>query len=193
MARDIDSVPGLEPVDLNRPVWIKTLNASVGREQAQLMKDELTLYGTIKQLPAELKHTFVFNELKLIWNDETNSYQSQGKIGIASINNVQINKRIDGFLEIQIKRSGDVMDFYLQLDQKTYYYFGYTRGVMQTLSSNREYVETIMNMKTNDRKMKVPRNETSYIYMISTDRKKNGFYRRYRDIMDGITPTESEE
>lgn len=193
MANEIDSIPDLEPVDLKRSVWTKTLNSIVDSQTFRRMNDELTLYGTIKQLPPELKHTFVFNELKLRWNDETNSYLSIGKIGIASINNVQINKKVDGLLELQIKRSGDIMDFYLQLDQKTYYYFGYTRGVMQTLSSNRLYVETIMNMKTRDRKMKVPRNETSYIYMISTDRKKNGFYRRFRDILDGITPTEMEE
>jgi hypothetical protein len=193
MAKEIDSIPGLEPVDLKRPVWTKTLNATIGAEKAQRMIEELTLYGTIKQLPQELKHTFVFNDLKLKWNNETNSYISEGKIGIASINDVQINKLVDGMLELQIKRSGDIMDFYLQLDQKTYYYFGYTRGVMQTLSSNRLYVETIMNMKTKDRKMKVPRNQTSYIYMISTDRKKNGFYRRYRDILDGISPVETEQ
>jgi hypothetical protein len=193
MANEIDSIPDLEPVDLKRSVWTKTLNTLIGDESAKKLNDELTLYGTIKQLPPELKHTIVFNELNLIWNDETNSYLSQGKIGIASINNVQINKRVEGLLELQIKRSGDIMDFYLQPNQKTYYYFGYTRGVMQTLSSNRTYVETIMNMKTRDRKMKVPRNETSFIYMIATDRKKNGFYRRFRDILDGVTPTEMEQ
>jgi hypothetical protein len=109
---------------------------------------------------------------------------SEGKIGIGSIGNIQINKKVDGFIELQIKRSGDIMDMYFEIDRRTYYYFGYTRGVMQTLSSNREYVESIMNMKTRDRKMKVRRGETSYIYMIATDRKKTGFYRRYRDVME---------
>jgi hypothetical protein len=193
MAHEIDSIPGLEAVDLNRSMWTKTVNAAVGPEIAQLMKDELNLYGTIKQLPPQLKHTFVFNELKLKWNDETNSYQSEGKIGIATINGIQINKRVDGYIELQIKRSGDIMDIYLQIDQRTYYYFGYTRGVMQTLSSNRIFVETILNMKTRDRKIHVPRGQTSYIYMISTDRKKNDFYRRYREVMEGETPTEPGE
>ena len=97
------------------------------------MKSELSLFGTLKAMPPELKHTIVFNELKLRWDDETNSWVSVGKIGIASINNTQINKRVDGLLELQMKRSGDILDFYLQFDRRTWYYFGYTRGVLQII------------------------------------------------------------
>jgi hypothetical protein len=193
MANEIDSAQGLEAVNLNRQVWKKTVNALVGAEMAQTLNDELTLFGTIKELPPQLRHTFIFNDLKLKWNDQTNSYQSVGKIGIASIDNIQINKLVNGFMELQIKRSGDIFDLYLEIDRRTYYYFGYTRGVMQTLSSNRIYVETIMNMKPRDRKMKVPRNETSYIYMISTDRKMASFYQKYRDAMEGKSSGEDGE
>lgn len=181
MAADIDSAEGLLPVDLTRQIVKKANIAAVGKDEATKLQDELTLFGTIKDLPPQLKHTIVFNQLTLRWNDETNSYQSTGKIGIGSINGIQVNKLVDGYLELQIKRSGDILDVYLDVNPNTYYYFGYTRGVMQTLSSDRQYVETILNMKTRDRKMKVPRNQTSYIYMIATDRKKDMFYRKYLD------------
>jgi hypothetical protein len=193
MAHEIDSAPDLTPVDLNRSVWKKTLNRTIGETRAQELSDELNLFGTIKELPEELRHTLILSELNLKWNDVRNSWQSEGPIGIASIDDVQINKKVNGYLELQIKRSGDILDFYLEIDDRTYYYFGYTRGVMQTLSSNPVYVETIMNMKTKDRKMRVRRNETSYIYMVSTDRKKNNFYRRYRDAIEGINSEEDPE
>jgi hypothetical protein len=166
-------------------VWKKPLTRTVVATRTQELRDELNLYGTIRQLPEELRHTIIFSELKLKWNDVRNSWQSEGPIGIASIDDVQINKKVNGYLELQIKRSGDILDFYLDIDSRTYYYFGYTRGVMQTLSSNRTYAETIFNMKPKDRKMKVPRNETSYIYVLSTDRKKNTFYMRYQDALRG--------
>ena len=161
------------------------METTLGAENAQKFRDELSLFGTVKQIPHELRHTIIFSDLKLIWNDETNSYLSEGQIGIASIGEVQINKKLNGLIEIQVKRSGDIMDIYLELDRRTYYYFGYTRGVMQTLSSNTIYVENIMNMKTRDRKKSVGRAETSYVYMISTDRKKNSFVRKYRDAVEG--------
>jgi len=179
MANEIDSIPNLEAIDFNRPLLKKSVDAAIGIEAAQKLRDELALLGTVKELPAALKHTIVFSELNLKWNDETNSYQSVGKIGIGNINGVQINKRVNGYFELQLKRSGDIMDFYLEVDNNTYYYFGYTRGVMQTLSSNRKYNETIMNMKVRERKQNVPHNKTSYLYLISTDQKKNAFYRHY--------------
>ena len=193
MANEIDSIPNLEPVDLNRSILKKAMVAAVGFDEAQKVRDELNLFGTVKNLPSQLRHTFVFNDLKMKWNDETNSYRSYGKIGIASIDNVQVNKKTDGFIELQIKRSGDIFDIYLDLGNHVYYYFGYTRGVMQTLSSNKVYVETIMNMKPKDRKLKVPRSETSYIYLISTDSKRDKFYYRYKDAMEGKESNDQED
>ena len=182
---EIDSFPNLTPVNLNRSMITKTMNKWVGEEKANQLKDEVTLLGTINELPEELKYTILLNELHLVWNQESRSYQSVGKIGIASINGIQINKQVEGFFELRIKRSGDIMDLYLQLDRRNYYYFGYTRGVMQVLSSNRTFTETIMDMKLKERKLKVRRGGTPYNYLISTDRKKNIFYRRWQNILTG--------
>jgi hypothetical protein len=185
MGNEIDSFPGLDAVDLLSNVNKKTMIAWVGEKRALEIQDEMNLFGSVKNLPAELYHTILLNELHLVWDDQTNSYHSVGKIGIASINGIQINKKVDGFFEMRIKRSGDMMDLYLQLDRRNYYYFGYTRGVMQTLSSNRKYVETIMNMKTSDRKSKTVKSDTPYTYLISTDRKKDNFYGRWQNIISG--------
>jgi hypothetical protein len=176
-------MPNLPAVDLNRPVYTKGVVDLVGKSRFDAMKIELSLFGTLKEMPPELKHTILFNELKLRWDDESNSWMSVGKIGIASINNTQINKRVDGLLELQIKRSGDILDFYLQIDRRTWYYFGYTRGVMQVHSSNSEFISRMMKLKPNERRQKVTSGE-SYIYMVSTEVKKNTFLRRYREVME---------
>ncbi len=183
MAAELDSMPNLPAVDLNNPVYVNGIINLIGQERYDAMKSELGLFGSLKEMPQELKHTIVFNELKLRWDDDANSWVSVGKIGIASINNTQINKRVDGMLELQIKRSGDILDFYLQPDRRTWYYFGYTRGVMQVHSSNNEFLERMKKLKPNDRRQKVTKGE-SYIYMVSTDVKKNTFMRRYREVQE---------
>jgi len=181
MADEIDSVPNLPAVDLNSPLIAKGMADLIGKEKYEAMKSELSLFGTVKDAPPELKNTILFNELKLRWDDEANSWVSIGKIGIGSINNTQINKRVDGLLELQIKRSGDILDFYLQIDRRTWYYFGYTRGVLQIHSSNGEFLDRMKKLKPNERRQKVTSGE-SYIYMVSTDVKKNSFLRRFRDL-----------
>ena len=177
MAAEIDSMPDLPAVDLSRPTYTKGIIDLIGQERFDALRTEISLFGTVKEVPKELKHTIMFNELKLKWNNETNSYVSVGKIGIASINNTQINKRMNGLIEIQLKRSGDICDIYLQMDRRTWYYFGYTRGVMQIHSSNQAFLDKMKDMKPNDRRLKVTSGE-SYIYMVSTDVKKNAFVRK---------------
>jgi hypothetical protein len=183
MASEVDSMPNLPAVDLNRPAYTKNMVELLGKSKYDAIKSELSLFGSMKNLPPELRHTIVFNELKLKWNGESNSWLSVGKIGIASINNVPVNKRVDGLIELQIKRSGDIMDIYLQFDRRTWYYFGYTRGVMQIHSSNNGFLEKMKKLKAGDRRMKVSSGE-SYIYMVSTDVKKNSFLRRYREVTE---------
>ncbi len=184
MAGEIDSLPDLPATDLNSTTYIKGLTELIGQERFDALRTEISLFGSVKEMPPELKHTIMFNELKLQWNDETNSYFSVGKIGIASINNTQINKRVNGLIEIQLKRSGDICDIYLQMNRQTWYYFGYTRGVMQIHSSNRQFLDKMIAMKPNERRQKVSSGE-SYIYMVSTDMKKNAFVRKYRDLVEG--------
>ena len=184
LAYEIDSLPNLKATDLNRPVYKKGMNELLGVEQAQILRDQISLFGEYKEIPPPLKHTIVFNELTMKWDDDANSYRSVGKIGIASIDNVQINKEMDGMIEIQVKRSGDLFDIYLEADPHHWYYFGYTRGVMQTLTSNNEYIDKINAKKPNDRRQKVESGRTSYIYMVSTNRKKDLFLRRYREAKD---------
>jgi hypothetical protein len=182
MGAEIDSMPNLPAVDLNRPVYTKGIVDLIGKSRYDAMKSELSLFGTLKEMPPELKHTILFNELKLKWDDESNSWVSVGKIGIGSINNIQINKQVEGFLELQIKRSGDVLDFYLQVDRRIWYYFGYTRGVMQIHSSNNEFLDRMIKLKPTERRQKVTGGE-SFIYMVATDTKKNTFLKRYREVL----------
>lgn len=181
MATEIDSVPNLPAVDLNSPLIVKGMTDLIGKERYQAMRSELSLFGNAKAAPPELSKTILFNELKLKWNDESNSWMSDGKIGLGSIHNTQINKRVDGLLELQVRRSGDILDFYLQIDRRTWYYFGYTRGVLQIHASNSEFLDRMKKLKPNERRQKVTTGE-SYIYMVSTDAKKNTFLRKFRDM-----------
>ncbi|MCG8697549.1 MAG: hypothetical protein MI922_05805, partial [Bacteroidales bacterium] len=109
----IDSLPGLDPIDLRDNNLVKNMKFLVGTEPYKAMMDEMNLFGTVKELPAEMNQTLILSKLKLVWNDETNSYQSEGRIGLASINGIQINKMVDGFVELRLKRSGDIFDIYL--------------------------------------------------------------------------------
>lgn len=180
MANKIDSFPDLKGYDITNPQYIKVLNNIMGKTKAAKYREEITLLGDPKEFPAELQHTIFFTSINFKWNPQSRSYQSYGKIGIGNIGTTQINKMVDGFIEITKRRSGDFMDIYLKLDYKNYYYFGYTRGVMQAYSSNKNFVLQLRDVPLKQRQIDVPKGETTYIYMVSSDSRMATFFRSYQ-------------
>ncbi len=180
MVNEIDSMPTLEGADLGKLSYRKGIEEIIGKEKARALREETNLYGRVSELPPELQFTILLTHVNLVWNDATSSYQSVGKIGIGNILNTQLNVMVDGHLEIQKKRSGDLFDVYLQMDDNHWYYFSYSRGVLQSSSSNREYNQLLTSLNENQRRLKVKSGETSYIYMVAVAQKLNSFLSRFR-------------
>ena len=194
MSADFDSLPGAGPVDLSSKKLWKNIELFAGHEKTLKMKDDITLYGAVKEMPAELAKMLVLNDVKLKWNDKVNAYQSIGKIGVGNILNRKVNKYVEGYVEITRKRSGDMCDIYLKIDDKNWYYFGYTRGLMQTMSPNMKYLETIKALSPEARttKAKVV-SESPFIYMVASDTKMSQFMRKYKQFLAGDAPKPDED
>jgi hypothetical protein len=181
MAGEINQTPRLEAVNLADPLYVRNLGILIGPERAEKYQTELGLYGEYQSAVPELIHTLFFTRVKLVWNQESRSYRSTGKISLGSINGLQVNKGVDGYIEFTKRRNGDLVDIYLELDPRNWYYYGYTRGVMSVLSSNREFNTAIEEVKTSQRKMKTPRDQVPYVYTLSDPRKKAMFLRRMQE------------
>ena len=179
MTHDIDSLQGLEAFNLTDAKYNKRISDIVGKERSKILEAELGLYGKYQNIPKELIHTLFFTKVDLLWNQDTRSYRSVGKIGIGSINGQQVHKMVNGYMELSKRRSGDLFDVYLELDRDLWYYFGYTRGVMHVLSSNRNFNLIVGDLKTKQRQLKTKRNEEPYIFIVTTGRKKDMFLRGF--------------
>lgn len=72
-----------------------------------------------------------------------------------------------------------MLTIYIEIDKNTWYFFTYTRGIMQAISSDAEFNTAITETKPDKRKVKVKRGETPYSFMYSTERKKRDFLRKF--------------
>ena len=181
MSAEIDSASELEAFDLTDAAYVKSIADIIGKEQTGILQSELGLYGSYQRIPDELVHTIMFDKVNFKWRQDSESYLSQGKLALASINGNQSHRMIEGYMELSKRISGDLLDVYLKLDDRTWYYFGYTRGVMHVLSSNRDFNMVINNLKINQRKMKTNRNEVPYVFVVTTGQKLQIFLNRIRD------------
>lgn len=170
----------LKPTDFSRPVFERGMREMMGKEQADKLISQLNLYGSFKKFPDELKKTLFLTDVKMKWNKETRSYTSYGKLGIGNINKTQINKYVDGRVEIIKKRGGDILNIYLELDANNWYFFNYTRGTMLAISSNEAFNTAIKELKPEKRQKDgdKEKKEPNYNFNITTTAKKIQFLRK---------------
>jgi len=181
MTKQLQEASSLDPAKLDRPTFEKGLRELVGPVEGDKLIAQANLNGEFKKVPKSLEKTIVFNDLKMRWNDDSKSYKSFGKLGISNIKNKQINKYVIGKVELVKKRSGDILTIYIEVDKNNWYFFTYTRGIMQAISSNADFNSAITETKPDKRKSKAAKGQKSYQYMYSTDRKKKDFIRKFEN------------
>jgi hypothetical protein len=178
IADTLATMTALKPISLNYRTYVMAIKELLPHIEAEEMLKEQSTFGTVKKLPAKLETTFVFSELGMIWNKKETAWQSVGDIGIANVLGTQINRKIQGNIAITRKRSGDSFDLYLKISENHWYYFNYKRGLMQAYSSEAAFNEIITNIKGSDRKMEIGKGETSYVFFLSNQKKRDDFLKR---------------
>ena len=179
MGAEIDSLPYLEPVDLFSPHYQLAMKDLLGRELALKLEQQLGLTGTYEEIPPQWKHTIFFSDLPLIWNQNSRSFRYKGMVGIGNIGDIQVNKKVEAYIELVERGSGDVFDIYLRANDQTWYYIAYSPGGLQVLSSNRRFNEIVFDLKESDRRIKGRVGQPSYVYSLAARRRLDLFINRF--------------
>lgn len=179
MAEQLQGATNLEATeDIGRPAYEKGLAELVGKVKSDKFISELNLYGSFKKMPDDLRHTLFITDMKLVWNNESRSFRSEGLISVGSIDKYSINRKMEGHVEIIKKKSGDLLNIYLAPEHAAWFFFNYTRGLLQTLSSYSGFNEAISKTKPEKRVNKGDKGQPSFEYMLSTDRMVRNFLKK---------------
>ena len=74
MARAIDSLSGNKtPADIKSPYFKHNLSYLIDSARLNKFYDELKVAGKVKELPQELSTSIFLSDVKLVWDDESNS------------------------------------------------------------------------------------------------------------------------
>jgi hypothetical protein len=169
------------PVDVTKSKYEKVLVEFLGTEKSDKLISELGLYGQLKKVPEELISSFFLADLKLTWNENDQSFQSTGAIGIASIDKKQLFRYVKGKVEIEKKRGADVIRIYLELDPGMWYYFEYKSGLMSVLSSDKDFGTKISEIKDEKRVFEDGKKRFTYQYIVNR-KKRDDFVSRFPDL-----------
>ncbi len=178
MADDIRSIPTLKTVNLSTEFNTKGMRDLLGEQAARTLNEELQLFGVARSLPKELTSQILLNDVTLKWNPNTMSFISTGKIGVGFIGQQPLNIYVDGWVELQRKRSGDLLDIYIKANDNVWYWFSYFRGMMMSYSSNLTYNDLISNTKEKLRRDPKANSRVDYMYMLGPSDRLQRFLRR---------------
>jgi len=193
MSDEIKTIPTLKSVNLSTEFYNKALRDLIGEAAAKTISEDMQLYGSVRAMPKEFNYQIFLNDVNLVWNPQTLSFVSKGKIGLGFIGSQPMNVYVDGYIEIQRKRSGDLVDIYLKANEGTWYWFSYFRGVLMSLSSNRAYDDIITSLKESARKHPDSNARVPYKYMIGLPDRLGRFLRRMEGGMVDENDNSEEE
>lgn len=188
LVEDINASTAFAGTEAARPTFQRALNELVGKEKADKLISQLTLYGSYKKFPDELKYTFFFTDVKMTWNQKTKSYISSGKLGLGSIDKTQINKFVPGTIMLERKKSGDVLSIYLELDNSKWYTFRYSNGLMLVYSSNEKFTTIIKEVKDEDKKKEGEKGQKSYKYTLGSPNERNLIIKNQKKAEESVLP-----
>jgi hypothetical protein len=114
------------------------------------------------------------------WDNKNKAYVSDGAIGIGFIRRDQVNKYVQGKIALSKKRTGDILDIYLEVDKNNWYYFRYTKGLLTAVSGDPNFNKIIQELKADKREQKGERGQTPYQFSIGSEQQKNLFQRKFK-------------
>ncbi|MFM1932461.1 MAG: hypothetical protein RL226_1764 [Bacteroidota bacterium] len=182
MTEQIEGWPGLNPVDITKTSYEKSIRELMNQEQADKAISELTLNGQFKRVPEEMQATFYIADINLVWDDVEEAFISQGPIGIASMGKKQVFRYVKGKVEMVKARSADVLRIYIELDPGTWYFFDYKLGIMNITSTDQDFVNTLTELKDDKRKIKDESGEKFSFQLVASKKRRDDFIDRFPDL-----------
>ena len=103
------------------------------------------------------KYSLFFSNLPMSWNAEYQSFVSANdKIGLCSVGGEPINRWLTCYVEFKMPSNNDDRVYvYLRSPSDFYYFFGYKQGILNIVSNNTKFNETLVGMKSKEKMIKM--------------------------------------
>ncbi len=158
-------------VNLTQSSYIQNMNNILGVNGTKRLLDDMSLNaGKPKRFPFELNKTLVFSDIKFVWDKESNSFKSVGKIGVGNIYKNMHNKYLKGYVQITKDGANSKVYIYIETNENEWFFFTFSGGIMRTYSSVTEYNTIIETLKDKDRKIRTKNGIFNYMLTNSDDK-----------------------
>ncbi|MBW6490103.1 MAG: hypothetical protein K0B15_02800 [Lentimicrobium sp.] len=168
----------LQGTNVNSESYHSLLTGLAGARQAEEILNELNTTGNLRRPPVELVQSIILTDVEMRWDENLKSFVSKGQLGIAGILRDQVNRKVNGYIEIGKRRTGDILNLYIEISNTEWYFFTYGNGIMQAISSNNDFNNILAGLKEDKRRLKAQGSGEEYQFIISTPERRIAFLRK---------------
>lgn len=187
MVNNIASVQAKESKQ-SAETFIKRMAEWTGRADAVKLNTKRATFDEYKDMPASVINTLCFGNIDFVWDTPKKSFLADGVFDLSFIKTFPINRQANVKAQFARSRVGNYFDIYIELDENTWYYFAFRNGLMQVLSSNKEWNTLVQTIKMEERKLKSGIGEKPYSFILASEGKKNSFLKRMKSKEDVSEP-----
>ena len=181
MAENIYEAYGVDDFVFGR-AYSKSLKRLVGKSSGEELMMDVEALDEFKDLPDELDKTITFTDITLVWSDNHQSYINQGEIGVGNIYGRQLNSVMDGWVSLSKNGGNDVLNILLKTEYGDVYFFEYKNNVMYSYSTNDDFNNILIEMKSKKRRADERKGQSPYRFVYCGEEKMEEFERLMRKI-----------
>ena len=157
-------------IDYNKDDFAEKALTEFIADSTEYKKVVANMKNKTLDLGANNKYSMFFGKVPLKWNQETQSFVSNGKkADLNSVAGINFNKNITAFLEFRMPSNEDDRAYiYLKTANDYFYFFGYQRGILSITSNNGKIEEEFNKIKPKERIRKMADNQPFEIQWVET-------------------------
>ncbi|MCL2414269.1 MAG: hypothetical protein FWC94_03345 [Bacteroidales bacterium] len=172
--------------------FVDFVRSQLPQEEAERLEREIRMFGAVRRLPSDLERTILFSDVNLQWDEGSRSFVSVGKLGVAAVGSTQINRSVNGVLQLIRSPRGDVLNLYLEIAPRIWYFFSYSDGLMQAISSEDDFNDLITEQRVSRRRLRGD-GGGRYEFGISTLRHRNLFLSNISRIRENLADDDEDD
>ncbi len=143
-----DSIPSPEQQLADNESLFGKIAGIVGQSGLESYKTKMSMgNASLNGLNSEMGKSFTFSKVELKWSPVYKAFYSVGKLEIAGIQKTELNKSINGYIEIRKTNKGDVVNIYLEPTPGKWQFITYSDNRLACITSDDD-VNTVIRGKS---------------------------------------------
>ncbi len=148
MAEDLNKAAdqaGAPPATQDRTALLYKAAEFIGNETVnEYSKRSVANYTPLVSMTGRLEHTLVFADVDFVWSPENKAWYSTSPLGLSNILDVDINARLNGFMEIKRGDYGSTVNIFMQASPGSWYFLSYQNARLMMWGYNEDFNDIVI-------------------------------------------------